>query len=133
MVDPKHQQLSVQRQCELLGVSRSSYYYEPQEISCEELTLLRLMDEQYLKTPFYGSRKYTVFLCSLGYEVNRKRVIRLMNKLGLQSIYPKKRTTVANPNHQTYPYLLRELTIEQANQVWWEHPIFVSQPWRKHC
>ena len=76
------------------------------------------MDEQYMKTPFYGSRKYTVFLRSLGYHINRKRVIRLMNKLGIQAIYPKKRTTVPNPNHQVYPYLLRGLAVEQANQVW---------------
>jgi len=118
LVDPEHPELSIQRQCELLGVSRSSYYYQPQEISTEELTLLRLMDEQYMKTPFYGSRKYTVFLRSLGYHINRKRVIRLMNKLDIQAIYPKKRTIVPNPNHQVYPYLLRGLAVEQANQVW---------------
>jgi putative transposase len=76
------------------------------------------MDEQYMKTPFYGSRKYVVFLRSLGYEVNRKRVMRLMKKLGLQAIYPKRRTTVANPEHQVYPYLLRGLAIEKSNQVW---------------
>ena len=71
-----------------------------------------------MKTPFYGSRKYTVFLRSLGYEVNRKRVMRLMKKLGLQAIYPKRRTTIANPEHQVYPYLLRGLDIEKSNQVW---------------
>ena len=70
-----------------------------------------------MKTPFYGSRKTTVYLKTLGYEVNRKRVIRLMNQLGIQAIYPKKRTTVRNPEHQIYPYLLRDLTIEKANQV----------------
>ena len=118
MVDPKHPELCIQRQCELLGISRSSYYYEPKEISSEELMLLRLLDEQYMKTPFYGSRKMTVYLNTLGYEVNRKRVIRLMNQLGVQAIYPKKRTTVRNPEHQIYPYLLRELSIEKANQVW---------------
>ena len=118
MVDPKHPELCIQRQCELLGISRSSYYYEPKEISSEELTLLRLLDEQYMKTPFYGSRKMTVYLNTLGYEVNRKRVIRLMNQLGIQAIYPKKRTTVRNPEHQIYPYLLRDLSIEKANQVW---------------
>ena len=77
-----------------------------------------LLDEQYMKTPFYGSRNMTVYLNTLGYEVNRKRVIRLMNQLGIQAIYPKKRTTVRNPEHQIYPYLLRDLTIEKANQVW---------------
>jgi putative transposase len=86
LVDPKHPELCIQRQCELLGINRSSYYYEPKEISSEELTLLRLLDEQYMKTPFYGSRKMTVYLNTLGYEVNRKRVIRLMNQLGIQAI-----------------------------------------------
>ncbi len=118
MVDPKHEELSIQRQCELLGVNRSSYYYQAKEISSEEFTLLRLLDEQYLKTPFYGSRKMTQYLRSLGYCINRKRVIRLMNKLGLQTIYPKPKTTVRNPDHQVYPYLLREVEVERANQVW---------------
>jgi putative transposase len=118
LVDPKHLQLSLQRQCQILGVSRSSYYYQPKEISEEELKLLRLLDEQYTKTPFYGSRKMTIYLRSIGYEINRKRVIRLMGQLGLQTIYPKKRTTIANREHQVYPYLLRGLSIERANQVW---------------
>jgi putative transposase len=83
MVVPNHPKLCIQRQCELLGINRSSYYYEPKEVSTEEFTLLRRLDEQYIKTPFYGSRKMTEHLKSLGYEVNRKRVIRLMNKLGL--------------------------------------------------
>jgi putative transposase len=69
-----------------------------------------------MKTPFYGSRKMTVYLNTLGYEVNRKRVIRLMNQMGIQAIYPKKRTTLRNPEHQIYPYLLRDLSIERANQ-----------------
>lgn len=118
MVISNHAQLSIQRQCQLLGVSRSGYYYQPQEISDEELILLRLLDEQYLKTPFYGSRKLTVYLRSLGYEINRKRVIRLMRQLGLQTVYPRKRTTISNPAHQIYPYLLRGLAVETANQVW---------------
>jgi putative transposase len=118
LVDPDHPQLSLQCQCQLLGVSRSSYYYQPKKISEEELKLLRLLDEQYLKTPFYGSRKSTVFLRSMGYQINRKRVIGLMNRLGLQTIYPKKRTTITNREHQVYPYLLKELSIERANQVW---------------
>lgn len=118
MVEVEHLQLSVQKQCQLLGVSRSSYYYQPKEVAEEELTLLRLLDEQYMKTPFYGSRKFTVFLRSMGYEVNRKRVIRLMRQLGLQAIYPKRRTTIINPEHRVYPYLLRDLSIARANHVW---------------
>jgi putative transposase len=118
LVNPKHPQLGIERQCELLGISRSTYYYEPKEIDGEELTLLRCLDEQYLKTPFYGSRKMTVYLNSLGYTIDRKRVIRLMRKLGLQAIYPKPKTTVLNPEYKIYPYLLRELSIEKSNQVW---------------
>jgi putative transposase len=118
MVKPDYPELSIQNQCQLLGISRSSYYYQPQDISDEELRLLRLLDEQYLKTPFYGSRKMTIYLRSLGYAVNRKRVIRLMHQLGLQTIYSKKRTTIPNPDHKTYPYLLRGLDIIHSNQVW---------------
>jgi putative transposase len=118
MVKPDYPELSIQSQCQLLGISRSSYYYQPQDISDEELRLLKLLDEQYLKTPFYGSRKMTVYLRLLGYEVNRKRVIRLMHQLGLQTIYSKKRTTIPNPDHKTYPYLLRGLDIIHSNQVW---------------
>lgn len=80
--------------------------------------MLRLLDKQYLKTPFYGSRKMTKYLIEQGYEVNRKRVIRLMRKLGLQAVYPKKRTTIPNQSHKIYPYLLRDLAIAKSNQVW---------------
>jgi putative transposase len=113
-----HSELSITRQCELLSLSHSSYYYHPQDISEEETTLLRLLDEQYLKTPFYGSRKMTVYLRELGYQVNRKRVQRLMRELGIEALYPKPRLSKANLAHQVYPYLLRDLTIETANQVW---------------
>ena len=88
LVEPNHPQLSLVRQCQLLGMSRSSLYYQPVGPSEEELTLLRLIDEQYLKTPFYGSRRMTVHLRQQGFEVNRKRVQRLMHQLGLQAIYP---------------------------------------------
>lgn len=113
-----HSELSITRQCELLSLSHSSYYYHPKSISEEERTLLRLLDEQYLKTPFYGSRKMTVYLRELGYQVNRKRVQRLMRELGIEALYPKPRLSKANLAHQVYPYLLRDLTIESANQVW---------------
>lgn len=113
-----HPELSITRQCKLLSLSHSSYYYHPQSISEEERTLLRLLDEQYLKTPFYGSRKMTVYLRELGYRVNRKRVQRLMRELGIEALYPKPRLSKANLAHQVYPYLLRDLTIEAANQVW---------------
>lgn len=114
----KDPELSITRQCKLLSLSHSSYYYHPQSISEEERILLRLLDEQYLKTPFYGSRRMTVYLRELGYRVNRKRVQRLMRKLGIEAIYPKPRLSKANLAHQVYPYLLRDLTVETANQVW---------------
>jgi len=88
-------------------MSRSSLYYQPVGPSEEELTLLRLIDEQYLKTPFYGSRRMTVHLRQQGFEVNRKRVQRLMHQLGLQAIYPKPKLSQAHPEHKVYPYLLR--------------------------
>lgn len=111
-------ELSVARQCQLLGIARSSFYYQPQAPSEEEMTLLRLLDQQYLKTPFYGSRRMTVMLREQGYEVNRKRIQRLMGQLGIEAIYPKPRLSKAHPEHQVYPYLLRDLEVTQANQVW---------------
>ncbi len=113
-----HTELSIRRQCELLSLSPSSYYYQPKPVSDEEITLLRLLDEQYLKTPFYGSRKMTEVLRELGYSINRKRVQRLMRQLGIIAVYPKPRLSQSNLNHQVYPYLLRGLNIKKANQVW---------------
>jgi len=110
--------LSIARQCELLGIARSSFYYQALPPSKEELAIMRLLDEQYLETPFYGSRKMTVFLQSQGYNVNRKRVQRLMREMGLYAIYPKPNTSKAHPEHRIYPYLLRGLAITGANQVW---------------
>ncbi len=106
------------RQCELLGISRSSLYYQPVGASEEELTLLRLIDEQYLKTPFYGSRRMAVHLAEQGYPVNRKRVRRLMRQMGLQAVYPKPNLSKAHCAHKVYPYLLRGVDIAQVNQVW---------------
>lgn len=113
-----HGELSVVRQCQLLGLARSSFYYQPQAPSDEELTLLRLLDQQYLETPFYGSRRMTVSLRQQGYVVNRKRVQRLMRQLGIEALYPKPRLSQAHPEHQVYPYLLRDLAVTQSNQVW---------------
>lgn len=118
MVVAEHPQLSIARQCELLGVARSSYYYQPQAPPEEELTLLRLLDEQYMKTPFYGSRRMAVVLHQKGYPVGRKRVQRLMRQLGIEAIYPKPKLSKANPEHRVYPYLLRGLEVAKANQVW---------------
>jgi putative transposase len=113
-----HPDLSIARQCQLLNIARSSFYYQPQSPSAEELTLLRLIDQQYLETPFYGSRRMSVVLRQQGYAVNRKRVQRLMRQLGIEAIYPKPRLSQAHPQHQVYPYLLRDLAVTQADQVW---------------
>jgi putative transposase len=118
MIAADHSELSLVRQCALLGISRSAWYYQPRPMDPEDLLLTRLIDEQYLKTPFYGSRKMREHLRRLGYPVNRKRVQRLMRLMGLEAIYPKPKTSVAHPDHRVYPYLLRGLVIERPNQVW---------------
>ena len=99
-------------------MARSSYYYEPAQESEENLQLMRLLDEQYTRTPFYGTRKMTVWLQHQGYEVNRKRVRRLLRQMGLEAIYPKPQLSVAGMSQQRYPYLLRGMSIERCNQVW---------------
>ena len=113
--DPK---VSVSRQCRLLDLNRSSVYYKPVEMAPQDLLLMRLIDEQYLKTPFYGSRSMTLHLQRLGYRVNRKRIQRLMRLMGLEAIYPKPKTSRPHPEHKIYPYLLRDLNINRPNQVW---------------
>jgi len=102
----------------LLGLARSSYYYEPVPESEENLLLMRLLDEQYTRTPFYGTRKMTAWLHMQGYPVDRKRVRRLLYLMGLEAIYPKPRTSVPGAVEQRYPYLLRGMRIERCNQVW---------------
>lgn len=118
MIESTYPQLSVCCQCELLGLNRSSLYYEPATETIEYLNLMRRIDEQYLKTPFYGNRRMTAWLTRLGEEVNRKRVSRLMGLMGLEALHPRPRTTTRNPDHKVYPYLLRDVTIERRNQVW---------------
>lgn len=106
------------RQCELVGLARSSYYYHPMPESEENLLLMRLLDEQYTRTPFYGIKKMTAWLHTQDYEVNHKRVARLLREMGLMAIYPAPR--LSQPGEQTvrYPYLLRGLSIDRVNQVW---------------
>jgi putative transposase len=108
----------VLRQCELLGLPRSTLYYEACPELAENLRLMRLIDEQFLQTPFYGSRRLTAVLQRQGHDINRKRVQRLMRLMGLEAIYPKPRTTVPGGGHKVYPYLLRNLEITRPNQVW---------------
>jgi len=118
MIEPDHQVLSIRRQCELISLPRSSYYREPMSESSENLVLMRLIDEEYTRHPFYGSRKIRAWLNKQGYKVNRKRVQRLMQLMGLRSIAPQKRTSIAGEGHPVYPYLLGGLAIDHANHVW---------------
>jgi putative transposase len=117
MIGPS-EPLSISSQCRLLDISRSSFYYKPKPMKKEDLELMRLIDEQFLKTPTWGSRSMRNHLRRLGYKINRKRVQRLMRIMGLEPIYPKPRTSRPHPDHKVYPYLLRDLTINRPNQVW---------------
>ena len=118
LVEAGHPQLSIYRQCELLGLARSSFYYEPATETKENLELMRLIDQQYTAHPFYGSRKMTAWLAGQGRPVNRKRVQRLMRLMGLEAIYPKPNLSAPDGQHKVYPYLLRGVSIERPDQVW---------------
>jgi putative transposase len=118
LIEPDHPHLSIVRQCELLGLARSSYYYEPVPISEEDLLLMRLLDEQYTHTPFYGKRKMVAYLSEQGYCVDRKRVRRLMQQMGLETIYPKPHLSQCGEPSVRYPYLLRGMSIDRIDQVW---------------
>jgi putative transposase len=117
-VEPDEEQLSLRRQCELLGISRASLYYQAVSESAENLRLMRRIDEQYTRCPFYGSRRLTAWLQGQGFEVNRKRVVRLMRQMGLEAVYPKPRLSQPGEGHKIYPYRLQEVKVERANQVW---------------
>ena len=117
-IDRDHDQLSLVRQCNLLDVSRASVYYRPAPSRAEDLELMTLMDRQYLKTPFYGSRKMKAWLRGQGYLVNRKRIRRLMRLMGLEAIYRRPNTRKPASGHKVYPYLLKGLEINRVNQVW---------------
>jgi putative transposase len=110
--------LSVVRQCKLASISRSTFYRAPAPETAENLLLMRLLDEQFLETPWYGSRQMARHLRRQGHSVCRKRVRRLMAKVGLEPIYQRPRTTVPHPEHRIYPYLLRNLLVDRPNQVW---------------
>jgi putative transposase len=117
-VDRHHEDISIRRQCELLGESRAGLYYEPLGESEENPTLMRLLDEQYTRTPFYGSRKMVEWLTTQGFRVNRKRVSRLMTVLGVEAVYPKPKLSQPGEGHRIYSYLLRGMEVNRVNQVW---------------
>lgn len=110
--------MSIARQCDLVGLPRSTYYYSAHGESAENLALMRLLDEQYTNTPYYGVRRMTAWLRRQGYAVNHKRVGRLLRTMGVETIYPKPRMSQPHPTHRVYPYLLRGVPITRVNQVW---------------
>jgi len=135
MINLKHKRISVRRQCELLGLNRSSFYYQPKKASRplkngasdiispiwetpENLRIMDRIDELYMDHPFYGSRNMRTVLNREGYQVNRKRIQRLMRLMGIQAIYPKPRLSIGGNGHKIYPYLLKGLTIDRPDQVW---------------
>ena len=118
LVDRAHPSLPVVRQCQLLDLARSSVYYRPVAVDPADLALMRAIDEQYLKTPSFGTRRMVVMLRRQGHIVNRKRVQRLMRQMGIEAIYQKPNTSKKHPEHEIFPYLLRDLTIDRINQVW---------------
>lgn len=118
MIDTNHPRLSIVRQCELVRISRSSFYFEGKGESLLNLQLMRVIDEQFLETPYYGSRQMKRHLKRQGYWVCRKRIRRLMRKMGLTPIYQKPRTSEPHPENRIYPYLLRDVAIQHPDHVW---------------
>jgi putative transposase len=118
LVEPEHPEISLRRQCVLLGLPRGSWYYQPVGTRAEDVELTRLLDEQYTATPFYGVRRMTAWLRSRGYEVNPKRVRRLLRTMGLEAIYPRPRLSQPGEGQTIYPYLLRGVTVHRSDQVW---------------
>ena len=126
MIDTNHPTFSIRRQCELLGLSRATYYWQPASETPLNLELMRLIDQEYTRAPFYGYRKMTARLSQ--YAVNHKRVARLMRIMGLQAAYPRPRTSIPDRQHKKYPYLLRSLDINRPNQVWAADITYVPMP-----
>lgn len=111
-------ELSVRRQCELLGVNRSSLYYQAKPANAYTELLMQLIDEEYTRHPFYGTRRMRAYLKRLGHDVNRKRLRRLYAKMGLEAIYAKPRLSLPNKEHKIFPYLLEGVNIDCVNHVW---------------
>ena len=126
MVEKGHPQLSVTKQCRLLGLKRSTYYYQAKGESPYNQELMRRIDKQFLETPFYGTRQMKRHLVNMGYIVGRRRVKRLMRKMGLAAVYQKPRTSNPHRDHKTYPYLLRGLKVDRPNQVWCADITFIQ-------
>lgn len=128
MIRPEHPKLSVVQQCALVGLARSSWYYEPVPESAENLALKAAIDRIFTDAPYYGSRKMAEMLRREGYSVNRKRVQRLMREMGLEAIWQKPNTSKPHPEHRIYPYLLRGLTIDRPDFVWCADVTYIPMP-----
>ena len=128
LIDPDHATLSVRRQCQLIGLTRSSYYLPPTEESAENLALMTLIDRQYTACPFYGSRRIAAWLRRNGHPVNRKRVRRLLRIMGLEALYPKPKLSLTDRRHRVYPYLLRGVEIARVDQVWSTDITYIPLP-----
>jgi len=128
LVEPEERSLSIVGQCELLSISRSGFYYQPVGETAETLGLMRLIDQQFLETPWYGARQMVRQLRRAGHLVGRRRMRRLMGLMGLAPIYQRPRTTVAHPAHVVHPYLLRGLVIDRPNQVWCADITYIPMP-----
>lgn len=129
MIESDHPMLSLRRQCQLLNLNRATFYWRPASESSLNLALMRLIDREYTRAPFYGYRRMTARLNNAhGYAVNPKRVARLMAKMGLQAVYPRPRTSLPDAQHRKYPYLLRDLAIDRPNQVWAADITYVPLP-----
>ncbi len=128
MIDAQHPRLSISSQCELVSIARSSYYYRSKGESALNLLLMRKIDEEFLRHPFYGSRQMAKYLRRQGYNIGRHRVRRLMRKMGLAAIYQKPKTSEPHPAHRIYPYLLRDLKVDRPNQVWCADITYIPMP-----
>ena len=118
MIEQNAEKLSIDVRCNLVGISRSSYYYKCKGESAKNLSLMRMIDAQFLETPYYGSRQMVRHFARIDHKVSRVKMRRLMRKLGLQAVYQAPKTSTPHPNNKVYPYLLREKTIKHSNQVW---------------
>src|SRR5947209_13645788 len=128
-LDRSHPLLSVRRQCAMLGIARSGVYRLPRPANDDDLTLLRRIDELFTRWPFLGSRRITAMLRAEGQAINRKRVQRLMRRMGIAALGPKPRTTKPAPGHTIFPYLLRDVTVERPNQVWAADITYIGRAW----
>jgi len=120
LIDSKHKSLTISEQCEIVGISRSNYYYEPVPLSEQDIKILHKIDQIYTDSSFYGYRRIHMQLKEYGFNIGINRVLKYMNMLGIQAIFPKKRklTSIKNHEHKIYPYLLRDTEVSRANQVW---------------